>query len=67
MVQLTPKENFNFEVNLCQSSNVQLYHHKVMHSDGPTPWRSNGLKQIYLSHYELWNSKVHFQFFTLSS
>jgi len=38
-----------------------------MNCDGLTPWRNNDIKQIYLSHYELWNSKVHFQFFTLSS
>ena len=67
MVQLTPMENFNLEVNLYQSPNVQLYQHKVINSDGPTLWENNDIKQIYLSHYELWKSKVHFQFFTLSS
>jgi len=67
MVQLTPKENFILDVNLRQSLNVQLNQHKVMNSDGPTPWRNNDIKEIYLSHYELWNSKVHFQFSTLSS
>jgi len=36
MVQLTPMEDFNLEVNLYQSLNVQLYQHKVMNSDGPT-------------------------------
>jgi len=46
MAQLTPKENCNLKVNLCQSINVQLYQHKVMNSDGPTPWRSNDIKQI---------------------
>jgi len=55
------------EVDLCQSTNVQLYQHKVMNSDGPTPWRTNDIKEIYLSHYELLNSKVNFQFFTSSS
>jgi len=66
MVQLTPQENFNLEVNLCQSTNVQLYQHKVVNSDGPMPWRNNDIKQTYLSRYELWNSKGHIQFFTLS-
>jgi len=54
------------EAHLYQSLNVRLYQHKVMNSDGPTVWRNN-IKQIYLSHYGLWNSKVHLQFFTLSS
>jgi len=67
MVQLTPKESFSLELNLYQSTNVQLYEHNVMNSDRPTPWRNNDIRQIYLSHYELWNSKVQFQFFTSSS
>jgi len=37
MAQLNPKENFNLEVNLCQRTNIQLYQHKVMYSDGPKP------------------------------
>jgi len=37
MIQFTPKNNFNLEVDLCQSTNVQLYQHKVMNSDEPTP------------------------------
>jgi len=60
MVQFTPKRNFNLEVHLCQSTNVQLYQHKVMNSSGTTLWRNNDLKQICFPHYELWNSKVHF-------
>ena len=37
MVQLTPEENFNLEVNLYQSLNVQLFKHKVINSSGTTP------------------------------
>ena len=67
MVQLNPMENFNLEVILYQNLNVKLYQQKVMNSDGSTLWKNNGIKQKYLCHYELWNSKIHFQFFTLSS